>query len=291
MLVQPVVAPIASGETTTSSTTWLPPGRWVTWSGQQEHSGGADVTAAYTIREIPMFVRAGAVVPMRDASSLTQTTAFSDPLIWAVWPGSASGGNSSVIEDDGATLRFEEGALATTKMHWSVSGSAGIAITVEAPEGDFGVECSAEEGFEYAGPGADLQDIGVVASAAKCCDACATYSNCAFWTFAKESSHCVLKVSRRGRRANSSAVSGVAPRRMPTSRAHHFQLRSSRFAKTPPSSVTVNGKALPKIAPGASGSGWFVQGATESLSEAEGSLVIRTPSAALSQRLEVLVGQ
>lgn len=193
MIVQPIVAPIAVGQTGTSVSTWLPPGDWVAWSGEAEHSSsaaGTDVREEYSIHELPMFVRAGAVVPMRTHASLTQMVAFSDPLVWVVWPGSAADGNASVVEDDGATLRFESGAIATTAMTWSSSaGGATTTISVAPTEGDFGVDCSAEEGFEYGGSGADLQDVGVVADAAACCNACATYSNCAFWTWSKESEY------------------------------------------------------------------------------------------------------
>ena len=301
ILVQPIVLPIPAGQGALTVSTWLPPGEWSSWDGAKTYTSGAEagttVSASYSVHEVPMFVRAGAVVPMRTPSSLTQTVAFSDPLVWVVWPaGLVAGGNSTVVEDDGVTLGFERGATASTTMNWrrksqdtpeELLASDDLVLSVAATTGSFDVGCSAEVGYEYAGSGADLQDVGVVDSHGACCDSCASYSNCAFWTWSTETTHCVLKVSRRGRRANSSAVSGLAPRKMPTTRAHVFQLRAPQFAAHPPSAVTVDGQSLPKLAASSTaGVGWFVQGkeATPSLTTVDGALVIRTASVPLTQR-------
>jgi alpha-D-xyloside xylohydrolase len=44
---------------------YLPPGTWVDAATGTEHSGGTMVTVAAPIERIPVFVRAGATVPMR----------------------------------------------------------------------------------------------------------------------------------------------------------------------------------------------------------------------------------
>jgi hypothetical protein len=370
------VAAVAAA--TITQITWLPPGDWVSWSGASEYrgngsnpsssesyscggetgggdGGGVEVTASYGIKDMPIFVRAGSVVPLRTNRSLAQTVAFSDPLIWSVWPGagsrsrsvpaagsdsndgspvslvgvsSAGNGSASVVEDDGATLRFEtHNAIATTTMKWtwststvstaSSSDSGDIAATAPATSlvlsvaptvGSFDVQCSAEDGFEYAGPGADLHDAGAASSADGCCTACSSFSNCAYWTWSKDTGRCALKVSRRGRRANSSAVSGVAPRPMPKTRVYGFQVRTTRFASSPPSAVILNGASLPEITPfddrdRGSGhdqvrahsdapSGWFVQPADAEmgLSRAPpGALVIFTGRMQLDETTKVEV--
>jgi hypothetical protein len=272
------------------------------WSGANEYlSAGLDVSARYAINEVPIFVRAGSVVPLRNNLSLTQTVAFSDPLVWSVWLGERVGeGNGTVVEDDGATERFStDGAMAVTRMMWSRSSVSArtvapvITLVVNATVGSFDVPCSAENGYEYAGDGADLQDIGVVISASECCSSCSTFSNCAYWTWATDTKRCMLKVSRRGRRVNASAVSGVAPRRMPPARAHGFQLRSPRFATlTTPLSVTVNGKPLPKIAATEDGmAGWYIQpSAVTGLSRVpSGALVILTEKISLNRGIVVQI--
>jgi alpha-glucosidase (family GH31 glycosyl hydrolase) len=309
MLVQPIVEPIPPGEETLTLSTWLPPGKWTSWNGAVSHlsgqAGGSTVSEAYAVHSLPIFVRAGSVVPLRTTTSLTRTVAFSDPLVWAVWPGldsasasmattqaAVAGGNATVIEDDGATLRYQDGHLASTTMHWRRADAQTLVLSVGATVGDFDVGCSAEDGFEYAGAGAELIDIGTVASHSACCDACGLYSNCAFWTFEKTARRCALKVSRKGRRANTTTVSGLAPRLMPTQRVHFFQLRTPHFATKPPSRVTVNGEVLQKVPAGSDEAGWYVQGkpTVPSLTVGvEGSLVIATASLLLNQAVEVHV--
>ena len=101
----------------------------------------------------------------------------------------------------------------------------------------------------------------------------------------------MLKVSRRGRVANSTAVSGVSPRSMPPARAHSFQLRAPRFAAAPPTNVTVNGAQLTKVPSGTGRTGWFVQPPqpVPSLTTPEGTLVILTRSIALNESVSVHV--
>ena len=209
MLVQPIVAPIAAGETTITTSTWLPPGCWIDWAGKTIHQSGdgavagMELSAEYTIHEIPIFVRAGAVIPMRTAASLKTTLAFSDPLVWGVWPGDGtnsalSGGNSTVVEDDGATLRFEAGQQSSTTMQWSRGQDGSLTLAVAPTSGSFDVGCTVENGFEYGGAGTDLQEVGPVESEGACCDACEIDSNCAYWTWSKTTQICILKVSRKG---------------------------------------------------------------------------------------------
>ena len=311
MLVAPIVSPILANQSTLTQKTWLPPGRWADFAGSEVYScsdgAGCDVTASYALHELPIFVRVGSVVPLRTAASLGQTVAFSDPLVWSVWPGhgaaAATHGGATVVEDDGATLRFEtELATATTTMSWTVvggddvTGPPGFTLTVTPTAGSFDVNggCTdVEAGFEYGGPGAGLQELpGDVATAAECCDACGTFSNCGFWTWL-DSKRCSLKVSRSGKVANASAVSGVAPRRMPTKRSHGFQLRGAAVLGTV-AAVTVNGTPPPALEPDDDGKvGWYTVAAdapTWLARPPPGSLVILTPSFELSQTLVVRVG-
>jgi len=314
LLVAPIVAPIAPGSSTVTATAWLPPGTWLSWNGALSYSSpattGLSVNASYRIDEVPIFVRAGAVVPLRTMASLKQTVAFSDPLVWVVWPAAdVPNGNATVLEDDGATLLFEQGAIAKTTMHWAwiangkgisksrlaagtVRRAVAIILTVEPTSGTFNVGCQAEVGFEYTG--ADLQDMGVTASAGACCDVCGSFTNCAFWTYNTDNAHCALKVSRRGRHVNNSAVSGVAARIMPSSRAHVFQLRfPSPQQGQGPSTVNVNGVPLTRISPASQAAGWFVQPAAKdcstSLITAEGSVVVQTERIPVASAVTVVI--
>lgn len=59
MLVAPVV-----DEGATSRMVHLPPGEWVSWDGAKRYPGPGDVMVDAPLTEAPVFVRAGAVIPM-----------------------------------------------------------------------------------------------------------------------------------------------------------------------------------------------------------------------------------
>lgn len=62
--------------------TWLPAGEWMSWDGAQVYTGPVVVTNDYGRSDIPLFVRVGAVVPMKTMSSVVATSP--NPLVWMV---------------------------------------------------------------------------------------------------------------------------------------------------------------------------------------------------------------
>jgi hypothetical protein len=72
-------------------------------------------------------------------------------------------GNTTVYEDDGATLRYDtDNAIATTTMRWTTTESSEFLLTVDPTVGSFDVngDCGeTDAGFDYGGPGADLQEL------------------------------------------------------------------------------------------------------------------------------------
>ena len=81
-------------------------------------------TAQYGLDDVPVFARAGAVVPTRTMGSAYRTTA--DPLVWmlALHADASSGeGQGEVYEDDGESLDFKSGAGATTALRYELRSS------------------------------------------------------------------------------------------------------------------------------------------------------------------------
>ena len=66
LLVAPIGQPMKDGVANIS--TWLPPGHWVDRNRGDVLDGDRTVTRDYTLDEVPVFVRAGAVVPMNPPS-------------------------------------------------------------------------------------------------------------------------------------------------------------------------------------------------------------------------------
>ena len=106
---------------------WVPPGKWLPWNASAEISGGTSGVVLkaqqFALNEIPLFVRAGAVVP-------TQTMRKEDgPLIWILFPGAA--GNGSAYHDDGNTTRYQtsDGVYWAHLTHATAGGTTTIAVT------------------------------------------------------------------------------------------------------------------------------------------------------------------
>jgi len=112
---------------------YLPPtpGGWFDfWTGHVE-SGGHHVTAAAPFESMPVYVRAGAIVPV---GPLLQYTSEKppDPITLTVYTG--ANGDFSLYEDDGATYGYERGAFSRIPIRWD---DASKTLTIGARAGTF----------------------------------------------------------------------------------------------------------------------------------------------------------
>ena len=84
------------------------------WTGQR-HAGGRSVERDYALDEFPLFVRAGAIVPL---GPMVENTGQRPDAPWEirVYPG--ADGSFTLYEDDGETYRYERGERATTALLW-----------------------------------------------------------------------------------------------------------------------------------------------------------------------------
>jgi len=107
--------PLAS-RGTPSFPVYLPPGDWFDyWTGRLEH-GPAVVEAAAPLDIVPMFVRAGAIVPMMRAAERIPT-GLVDPLELALYPRGSS--SYTLIEEEGRTEFRLEPAKRGYSLEWS----------------------------------------------------------------------------------------------------------------------------------------------------------------------------
>jgi alpha-glucosidase (family GH31 glycosyl hydrolase) len=129
MLVAPVLDP--GGR----QTVWLPPGDWVGFFDGRNYEGGRAFAARYAVEEIPVFVRAGAVIPEQRPSDYSDARPL-DALILNVY-GSGSG-RFELYEDDGESLNAdEEGQHARTALTHTVSANGEHHLTIEPVEGAY----------------------------------------------------------------------------------------------------------------------------------------------------------
>src|SRR5690242_3059500 len=68
-----------------SSDLWLPEGEWIEWSTGKHFKGPLEVSRKFSIREIPVYVRSGAILPMAPEMRYTNEKPV-DPLTLTVFP-------------------------------------------------------------------------------------------------------------------------------------------------------------------------------------------------------------
>jgi hypothetical protein len=120
LVVAPVTAPLEP-DGQAHRTLWLPPGRWIEWDSGVALEGGQVLERSFALDEIPLFVRAGAVLPR--AVEGTRAGDSGGPLVVSVFRG--ADGQGWLYEDSGDDLGYQRGELRWTPMRtrWSPDGS------------------------------------------------------------------------------------------------------------------------------------------------------------------------
>lgn len=110
---------------------YLPNAKWFDfWNGETEQ-GPKDVNAPAPLSRIPLYVRAGSIVPM--GPEIEYTGQKSDaPIELRIYPGADA--DFTLYEDDGLTYDYEKGAYATIPLHWN---DANRTLTISARQGGF----------------------------------------------------------------------------------------------------------------------------------------------------------
>ncbi|HWC17970.1 MAG TPA: TIM-barrel domain-containing protein, partial [Terriglobales bacterium] len=151
MLVAPVTSPIDSASGLASESIWLPEGEWIEWSTGKHFTGPAEATRKFSIRETPVYVRAGAIIPMAPKMRYTGEKPV-DPLILNVFPlGSAGKSSYTLYEDSGKGRDYQIGKDAWTDL--SATESNGELILTIAPVRGSYPGMLTERGYEVRLPG------------------------------------------------------------------------------------------------------------------------------------------
>ena len=114
-LVAPVTRPLSEA---TTREVYLPKGAiWYDYWTGQKLTGGQSITADTPIDHIPLFVKAGSIVPLC-ADSIEHSGSLEDAT-WEirVWPG--SDGQFTIYEDAGDNYDYEQGAYSLIRLTWN----------------------------------------------------------------------------------------------------------------------------------------------------------------------------
>ena len=125
-----LVSPVTT-EGATQRTVYLPKAEWYDfWTGEKQ-DGGKHLQADAPLSKMPLFVRAGSIVPMGPEMEWT-TEKPADPMELRIYPG--ADGDFTLYEDENDRYGYEKGAHATIAMHWD---DAAGTLTLGAREGSF----------------------------------------------------------------------------------------------------------------------------------------------------------
>ena len=109
-----LVAPVVEKGATTRRV-YLPRGRWIDFWTEQHVEGGREVDRAVDLSITPLYMRAGAVIPMGPVRQYTSEPS-DRPTTLVVYPG--ADGTASLYEDDGKSFDYRKGAFMRMSMRW-----------------------------------------------------------------------------------------------------------------------------------------------------------------------------
>lgn len=112
-----LVAPI-SDQGATSRKVYLPAGAdWYNYWTNERTKGGQTITVKAPIDTLPLFVRAGSILPVGEAIENTGQTQKIAKV--RVYPGADA--DFTLYDDDGASYDYEKGKSRITQLHWNDS--------------------------------------------------------------------------------------------------------------------------------------------------------------------------
>ncbi len=122
-LVAPVTRPMYHGpgsavlaDSDKTRNVYLPEGDWYDYWSDERLAGGRTIRAAADLNVIPLYVRAGSIVPTGpDVQYADQDPA--GPIRLKIYPGRDA--EFTLYEDEGDSYDYEQGAFSTIDLHWS----------------------------------------------------------------------------------------------------------------------------------------------------------------------------
>jgi alpha-glucosidase len=129
-----LVAPIMKPDVT-RRLVFLPKGTWYDYWTNKKLTGGTMVSVDAPLETVPMFVRAGAIIPTGPAMNYVGEKPF-DPITFNIYPDEKGSASTTLYEDDGLTPSYKTGGYRRTKIN--VDSRAGAYVVhVGPPEGTY----------------------------------------------------------------------------------------------------------------------------------------------------------
>jgi alpha-glucosidase len=147
LLVAPVLGP---GERTRELR--LPPGIWYDYWTRTRYVGGKNVHVPAPIDRIPIFVRAGAIIPTQQVVQFVDQSP-ADPLTFTVFPADSS--RSRSYEDDGRSFEYQSGSFIKRSFEQTRSSGA-LRLRISPAEGTYPLRRFVDVSFVDVGSAPDV---------------------------------------------------------------------------------------------------------------------------------------
>jgi alpha-glucosidase (family GH31 glycosyl hydrolase) len=110
---------------------YLPPGSWHDYTTHRRVEGGKEFTVRASLGEIPVYVKAGSILPMQ-VDLTPSPTGHVQNLLLKIYPG--ADGSATLYEDDGKTPAYEQGDYCKTRYEVKCQGRQ-LILNGHGPEG------------------------------------------------------------------------------------------------------------------------------------------------------------
>ena len=136
MIVNPIVVPGDKVTGLVQQQVWIPNGEWIEKDTGTHLTGPAKLQRNFSIDQIPVYVRDGAILPMAPHMQYTSEKPV-DPLILAVYPLKDGQSSSySLYQDSGDTRAYQTGQFARTEFKTSEKANE-LTVTISTTSGSY----------------------------------------------------------------------------------------------------------------------------------------------------------
>ena len=117
---------------TRTAVKYLPAGAdWYYFWTEEKYKGGQDVTITTKFDEVPMFVKAGSIIPFAPVMQYAEESRW-DELDIAIYPGADA--EFTLYEDEGDNYNYEKGVYSTITFKWNDKKKT---LTIDAVKGQY----------------------------------------------------------------------------------------------------------------------------------------------------------
>ncbi|MBO9561771.1 MAG: glycoside hydrolase family 31 protein [Niastella sp.] len=125
-----LIAPVFEKGATTRKV-YLPKGDWYDWWSGEKQSGGQTVSRNVDLTIMPIYVRAGAIIPFDPIRQYIDQP-VNEPTTLRIYTG--ADGDFTLYEDDGISQDYTKGKGSWTRITWSDKGKK-LTLAPQAPKG------------------------------------------------------------------------------------------------------------------------------------------------------------